>query len=236
MSYDVVDIESHGDTGSTHGVLEINVMRDSLADTAYWDKAYNYVANEVGRIYNNTSLDGALVRKYDTDALIDCDNLFQSGNKWLDANDLTHDGVFQWIVGGCSNTFIAVAAPGPGAWNKRKQSFVGQNSRKNKHQVATQAVHEGLHPYLAADNCNKIINDILNGDTDGDNSNDHNLGDVYTTKGDKSSPMLGHYDDYEAEAGNCNDNAQTVDGYSRKVTSCTMTALELSSEHDAGNH
>lgn len=236
MSYDVVDIQSHGDTGSTYGVLEINVMRDSMADNAYWDKAYNYVSSEVERIYNNTSLDGAITRKYDTDALIDCDNLFQSGREWLDANDLTHDGVFQWIVGGCSDTFIAVASGGHDAWNQREQGFVGQNSRDNKHQVATQAIHEGLHPYLAADNCNQIISDILNGDTDGDNSNDHNLGDVYTGFGDESSPMLGHYGDYEAEAGNCNDNALTVDGYSKNVNSCTMRALELSSEHDAGNH
>lgn len=236
MSYDLIDSAFHGDIGNTYSTLEINVMRESSADDAYWDKAYDYVSKEVERIYNNTSLDGAITRKYDTDASIGCDSLFSDGNDWLNNNDINGDGVYQWIVGGCEDTFVAVASGGHDGWNQREQGFVGQNSRSNKHQVATQAVHEGLHPYLAADNCDQIIDDILNGDTDGDNSNDHNLGHVYTGWGDDASPMLGHYGDYEAEAGNCSDNAWTVDGYSRKVTSCTMEALELSSDHDAGNH
>lgn len=237
MSYDIVDSKYNGDTGSTYGVVEVNVLREH-ADKSYWDRAYKYVSNELDRIYNNTSLDGTIARKYETDATIACDNLFEDGNQWLDDNGITGDGNHLWIIGGCSDTHIATSGGGDnGAWNSRTQSFVGQNSYPNEHEVAFSSVHEGLHSHLAANTCDKIRSEILNGDTDDDNSDDHNLGMVYTSSwGDDASVMLGHYGNDEAGAGDCNDTAWTIDGYQEDVTDCTLRALEMSSEHAAGNH
>ncbi|PSP78428.1 hypothetical protein BRC81_07745 [Halobacteriales archaeon QS_1_68_20] len=239
MSYDIVDSSYNGDTGSTYGVAEINVMRESSASQSYWDRAYSYISDELDRIYQNTSLDGTIARKYDTDADIGCNNLFDDGNQWLDDNGLTGDGSHVWIVGGCDDTHIATSGGGDnGAWDSRTQGFVGENTYPNEHEVAFSAIHEGLHTHLAANTCDRVRSEVLNGETTDDgNSDDHHLGMVYTSWwGDDASVMLGHYGNDIADNGDCDQTAWTIDGYDNDVTDCTLRALELSSEHAAGQH
>jgi hypothetical protein len=236
MTYNLKDVSSWGFTGAEYDVLEVNLMATDEVINDYWDTSYDVMSREIERVYNNTSLSGGLTRKYSTDLSLDCDNLRDSANSWLNNNGFHGDGVYCWFVGSCAAHDIYFADL-EGAWNNRRIAFVGQLSRDSIHQLAVQTIHESLHPYLYADSCEKIQEEILNGDTGGQNSNDHNLGDVYTSWwGDDASPMLRHYGDSEATAGNCSDNAWTVDGYSSDVNDCTMRALEMSSEHAAGNH
>lgn len=238
--------EKHKFNGNSSGerVLEINVMRESYAEDRYWDRTYQYVVDMLDAVYNHSdySIPGTIARKYDTDAVIGCNSLFDDGNDWLDEAKLDNgDGIYLWVVGACDNTHIAVAA-GSGAWTNRRQGFIGDSSYPNEHEVAFSGVHEGLHPYVLAGPCDEINNEVLNGDqvSDGDGGqeySDHELGDIQydSNKGFVGTTMLGHYGQDIAENGDC-DYWTDRDGFVNDLTTCTHKAIKLSREHAGDEH
>lgn len=233
-----VDHKFNGDS-SGERVLEINVLRESYAEEKYWDKTYQYVVDMLDAVYNHSqySVPGTIARKYDTDAVIGCNSLFDDGNKWLDEAGIDNgDGQYLWVVGACDNTHIAVAADS-GAWKNRRQGFIGDSSYPNAHQVAFSGVHEGLHPYILAGPCDEINSKVLNGEqvSDGDGSyeySDHELGEI---QGDEGTTMLGHYGQDIAENGDC-DYWTSRNGYVNDLSSCTHRAIKLSREHAGNEH
>ncbi len=226
MSYELVDSTYNGDTGGSE-VLEVNVMWAKDPEKKYWDRTYKYVKNTLDRLYSNGHVPATIARKYDTDYSIDCDNKFSSGNDFLNNNNFG-DGQYLWVV-----TCDAAVAYDQKGWEKRRLGFIGTTRYPNVHQTAFSGVHEGLHPYIYADNCSKVQNQY------GVDS-DHELGKVLNTGSwlnpNQASTMLGHYGQSVAEASDSCDRWKSVDRYKNDTTACTEQALEYSWKHAAGQH
>ena len=65
-------------------------------------------------------------------------------------------------------------------------------------------------------------------------SNDHSLGKQRSDR--KKTPLLGHYGEEEATAGDCS-NWELFDGeFTNSLTNCTVKAVSHSYDHAEGNH
>ncbi|MFB6194436.1 MAG: hypothetical protein ABEI75_05165 [Halobaculum sp.] len=226
MSYSVVDSRYQGDTGGSH-VLEVNVMREQSADTDYWDKQYQFVLDALDQAYSGDYVPATIARKYDTDADLDCNDLLNSGNNWLDNNLSGYDGMYLWVAD-CSNTPFACCHES--GWDGRHQGFTMTGTYPTVTETATTGVMEALHPYLYNFSCPDVQNEA-NGDED------HALGQrtYYYKSKHEITPMLGHYDKATAQTGDC-DNWEDDAEFTANLTYCTLVSLEYSWNHDAGNH
>ncbi|WP_276259437.1 hypothetical protein [Haloglomus litoreum] len=237
MSYTVKDrYQPYEGSGE---LIEVNVLKESYADWDYVDKVYEFVKDALDQCYQEGDFPGGiLARKIETDAVLSCEspNYFQDGNEFLDDNGIYGDGSYLWVIGGCGNFFVAEAAV-EGAWQERRQAFIDQSTRPSKRLTAIQGIHEALHPYLHAENCNEVIQQVLSGEETSGNSNDHGLGMVRPglIMPSMTTPMLNYYGQAEAETGDCS-NWESDHDHGDTLAECTIEALELSRDHSLGQH
>ncbi|WP_144060690.1 hypothetical protein [Salinarchaeum sp. Harcht-Bsk1] len=223
---------------SSGELLVINIMRTPNTGSGAWDIMFDYVSIELERIYNNSSIDGYIARKYDTTYDPGCatrELMGEDALNWLDDENLNAPGSYVFLNDVCTYGDSDMFAWGGSSWKEPTVAFVAEHARQ-PHGLGVQAIHEGLHNYLHTDECSVVINQILDGDTGCSSSEDHNLGTAHTSYwGDEATPMLGWYGQCEATAGNCSDWAWTTDKIT-ECSSCTVEALEASAAHDAGQH
>lgn len=224
MSYDRVDYKFNGDTSADY-VLEINVMESAGVSRDYLDKQYSYIEYVLDDLSDRVP--GTIAREYTTDADISCSNVWEDGNKWLDANYFG-DGLYLWCMDCSDNPYACCHESG---WDGRHQAVSFSNYTDNDKGNCVSGIMEALHPYIFNKSCTKV-----QGEAGGDS--DHYLGEIHDRGykyDDHASPMLGHYGQSTAENGNC-DHWETKDGFSKVVTTCTEDAIEYSWNHAAGNH
>lgn len=238
MGADLKDVKLGGDMSSAY-LLVINIMRTQNISSGIWDTVFDYAAMEMERIYQNSSIDGYIVRKYDTTYDPGCaprDYMAEDAFSWMNDNNLDSPGTYVWLNDVCIRDGSDLFAWGVASWDEPTVAFIAEHARNTAHRLGVQAIHEGLHNYLLEDQCSVVKNQILDGGSCSGNADDHNLGQVYTSlTGDEASPMLGWYGRCVATAGDCSDWA-IVNNRTRECTSCTIQALEESAAHLAGEH
>lgn len=207
--------------------LEVNVLGEKYAPADDFEDAYDGIRKALDQAYNSshTYIQGTIARKIDTDHILDEDDYWDSGEKWL--NDHGYgDGVYLWV---CEIDGVAGIARAWGGWGDKEQAFVNYLYFEDQN-VASVAVQEGLHPYLLS-SCN-YVQDLTNGSDD-----EHALGDVWNWNPDEASPMCYTYvGDGPADQGECGYYDDLEDGGTWVLTNCTEKALEYSKDHYQGDH
>lgn len=216
----LVDSAYFGSTGGDY-VLEINVMEAKYASRSVTSDMYQAVKQTVEFSYNNANIEGAIARHYSTDKSFSCGNLSRSeARTWLDNNGYG-DGVYLWSVNCSDNGF----ADANGGWEEgsKRIAFNPYADDNGGAYVANIASHEGLHSHLYA-GCDETP------------SSDHTLGSARTVNGqDYYTPMAsGGGSGYSN--GTCTTDDSSADGYTPDPSSCTLTALEDSRDHERGDH
>ena len=204
-----LDITLFGADSVSYAVL--TTAYDGLLEAA------NYIVD------NSSSISGADIDFVDTSHSVNCSDRYSDVNTWLDNNGYEAPTHCLWLTQ-ClqSNT-----AP-TGGWDqsRRTAGFVSVAYHSGQDLKAA-TVHEGLHPFI-----NENLGSVQSM-TDG-LTTDHPLGRMYIENGvGYITPMLFTYKNEYNDTGSCTADTEPADPYpTLEVSTCTLTALGLSHDHE----
>lgn len=226
MSYTKTGGQTWGDETADYAI-RFNVLKAQNPSTSKLDTVYDGLVQAVDRIYHNTAIPGAFVRKYTTDQEFTCSNKIDDGQNWLDNNGFTSRGCHLWVY--LCNDSVGYE----GAWENRRQAFVDADAYSGD-KLANVGVQEALHTYILHPTCDYVVNEAGNSDSEGE----HALGcitkDSEAPTTDLITPMVTTYEDTWSSTGNCNDN-DLSNNWGQFVTDCTVDSMYYSMDHAQNN-
>lgn len=230
----MVDEANDGKAGGDGG-LEVFILKAKAPDMSELDAAYDGIRSAAVELFNRDRIQGYAVRKYKTDKVIDCDDLYGSGKTWLDNHGFNSRGSYLWVTNcglGGGRPGVASSPANGDAWNnRRRQAFVAadDNQIENNFRLSVLAIQEAFHP-LIAQGCEFVCRKF------GSDADEHELGQAHFESGrQRHTPMTMTYA-YYANNGNCDNGNNDPDGVTRGLSICTEDAMKSSWRHANGYH
>lgn len=218
---------SEGDTDSFDSV-NVEIYKASPADESYRRDARRAAETVFGQAYDADRIAGYEVTTYNTDyEVADCSDIWNEWHDFRTQQTDWHEHGIHFLVTACDSDALGKGAPKV-CWSNDGSGYArtSANSRDSlpfKHTCGM----EYLHSFIDK-SCDQVQN------LTGPDNDEHSLGSVIDVDGEKLETPIAKQAKWDD--GFCDYDGSSKDGLTMQVTYCSKRSLELSAEHDDGQH